>query len=133
MALAGTANAGRLEHFSRAVHSGARGSGPVVTLALLFAVGSASVLIHVGVGLREIAVLLGPGGNTALVAVLASTAFGAALVARRAGRLRRPIRLFAILQAVVGLHGLTLPLLSRGVGSLWVVLVPGEVTRHRQV
>ena len=62
--------------------------------------------------------------STVLVSFMGGMALGAALLGRRADRSPRPLRMFALLEAGIGLYALMLPLLVAGVDHLYGVLFP---------
>ncbi|MCK6479729.1 MAG: spermidine synthase, partial [Planctomycetes bacterium] len=87
---------------------------PVAPAALLFLLSGAAGLLYEVVWSRQLARPLG-GTWPALVAVVAAflggLALGAFLGGRFAGRVRRPLRAYAILEAGIGLWCLAFPLL----------------------
>jgi spermidine synthase len=62
--------------------------------------------------------------STVLASFMGGMALGAALLGRSADRMRRPLRLFAALEAGIGLYALVLPVLLAGVERLYGWIFP---------
>jgi spermidine synthase len=62
--------------------------------------------------------------STVLVSFMGGMALGAALMGRMADRARRPLRMFAILEAGIGAYALILPWLLKGIDVLYRGLFP---------
>ena len=77
---------------------------------------------------REFAFLFGTS-ELAVVAVLAAymggLAFGAAVAARTAGRLARPVLAYGLLELGIGLGALVVPFLIRGVQAVYLAIAGG--------
>ena len=108
-----------------------RGSRRAQTLAfaLLFVVSGACALTYQVVWSRLLAELFGVTAfavSTVLVSFMGGMALGAGLLGKRADRARRPLRMFALLEAGIGLYALALPWLLRLTdvlyGALWPAL-----------
>ena len=97
-------------------------------LLLLFTVSGACGLIYELAWMRRLALVFGSTTlaiSTVLAAFMGGLALGSWLIGRRADR--RPeasLRLYAILEVGIGLVALTVPLLFRGVGALYLALAP---------
>lgn len=94
-------------------------------LATLFFVSGAAALVDQIVWLRHLGLIF---GNTTLAAAtllavfLGGLGLGAALVAPRATRVRRPLLLYGVLEVLVALWALASPRLFDGIDSLYVLL-----------
>ncbi len=62
--------------------------------------------------------------STVLVSFMGGMALGAALLGSKADRVERPLRMFAILEGLIGLYALILPLLLLGVDSVYTLAYP---------
>ena len=85
--------------------------------AALFVVSGACGLIYQVVWTRQLVTVFGVTAfavSTVLVSFMGGMAVGAALLGGLADRVRRPLRMFALLEAGIGLYALLLPLLLRG-------------------
>ena len=109
-------------------------------LLLLFFLSGASALVYQVLWMRLLALVFGVtvhAASTVLAAFMAGLAVGSAFAGRLADRLHRPIRAFAIAEALVAVSALATPVLLAGVEALYVRLhgplsdVPGLVTLVR--
>ncbi len=85
--------------------------------AALFVVSGACGLVYQVVWTRQLVTVFGVTAfavSTVLVSFMGGMAAGAALLGGLADRVRRPLRMFALLEAGVGLYALLLPFLLRG-------------------
>ncbi len=62
--------------------------------------------------------------STVLVSFMGGMALGAAVLGSRADRVRRPLRMFAILECSIGVYALLLPLLLHGVDWVYTLAYP---------
>src|SRR5262245_24934075 len=111
---------------------------PAATLAfaLLFVVSGAAALTYQVVWSRLLAQVFGVTAfavSTVLVSFMGGMALGAGLIGRRADRARRPLRLFALLEAGIGVYALLLPSLLRLMdavyGAVWTSLPDSFLVR----
>jgi spermidine synthase len=109
-------------------------------LLLLFFLSGASALVYQVLWMRLLALVFGVtvhAASTVLAAFMTGLAFGSASAGRLADRIKRPLRAFAIAEALVAVSALATPLLLAGVEALYVRLhrplsdVPGLVTLVR--
>ena len=99
----------------------------VLPFAALFIVSGACGLTYEVVWSRLLVQVFGVTAfaiSTVLVSFMGGMALGAALLGRRADNARRPIRLFALLEAGVGAYALVLPFLLGAVDLLYGKLFP---------
>ena len=106
-----------------------RRSQPALAAAFagLFVVSGACALTYQVVWSRLLAEIFGVTAfavSTVLVSFMAGMALGARLLGERADRSPRPLRIFAVLEAGIGLYALLLPLLLAGTGALYDRLFP---------
>jgi spermidine synthase len=90
-------------------------SPPLRRLVLLFGLSGAAGLIHEVAWARALGQTLGgslASQSIVLGVFLGGLGIGAAVAGRRAGRLRRPLRAYALIEAAVGVCGLAAPLLA---------------------
>jgi spermidine synthase len=115
-----------------------RGSRHAQTLAFacLFVVSGACALTYQVVWSRLLAQIFGVTAfavSTVLVSFMGGMALGAGLLGKRADLTPRPLRMFAILEAGIGLYALALPWLLRLMdvvyASLWPVLPDSFLVR----
>ena len=95
--------------------------------ALLFVISGACALTYQVVWSRLLAEIFGVTAfavSTVLVSFMGGMALGAYLLGERADRAARPLRMFAALEAGIGLYALILPLLLAGAGVLYDGLFP---------
>jgi len=93
----------------------------------LFVVSGACGLTYEVVWTRMLAEVFGVTAfavSTVLVSFMGGLALGAALLGKLADEARRPLRLFALLEAGVGAYALALPLLLRLVDGIYTKLFP---------
>ncbi len=97
-------------------------------LLVCFFVSGFAALLYQTAWTREFAFLFGTS-ELAVVAVLAAymggLAFGAAVAARFAGRLARPVLAYGLLELGIGLGALAVPFLIHGVQSTYLALAGG--------
>jgi spermidine synthase len=117
-----------------------RRSVPLVPLLILFMLSGASALVYQVLWMRLLALVFGVtvhAASTVLAAFMAGLAFGSAFAGRVADRIHRPLRAFAIAEALVAIAALATPLMLAAVELLYVRLhgalsgVPGFVTLVR--
>ncbi|GDX81977.1 spermidine synthase [Deltaproteobacteria bacterium] len=103
-------------------------------LALLFFVSGAAGLVYESIWSRELHRIFGTSQfaiATVLAAFMTGLALGGALGARYAPRVARPLRAYAVLEAIIGLFALVFPFLLGGVEPLylwfWRTFEPGVV------
>jgi spermidine synthase len=85
--------------------------------AALFVVSGACGLVYQVVWTRQLVTVFGVTAfavSTVLVSFMGGMAVGAALLGGLADRVRRPLRMFALLEAGIGVYALLLPMLLRG-------------------
>ena len=95
--------------------------------AMLFVVSGACALTYQVVWSRLLAEIFGVTAfaiSTVLVSFMGGMALGAYLLGDRADRAKRPLRMFAALEAGIGLYALLLPLLLAGAGVFYDRLFP---------
>jgi spermidine synthase len=95
--------------------------------AALFVVSGAAGLIYEVVWTRYLVRVFGVTAfavSTVLVSFMGGMALGAAWIGSRTGKLRRPLRLFALLEAGIAVYALFLPLLLRGADAVYAALLP---------
>src|SRR6185503_6008889 len=95
--------------------------------AALFIVSGASALIYQVVWSRLLATVFGVTAfavSTVLVSFMGGMALGAGMLGKRADAARRPLRMFALLEAGIGLYALALPVLLRGADAVYSALWP---------
>ncbi|HKY31584.1 MAG TPA: fused MFS/spermidine synthase, partial [Candidatus Polarisedimenticolia bacterium] len=121
------------ELLSRPERRGGPGSGwvagggvPLSAVIVLFIVSGAAGLIYEVIWLRSLTLVFGKTVHAAS-AVLAAFMAGLALGSAGGGRLvdrsgRDPLRLYALLEAGIGIWALSLPLVQKGVAALYVAL-----------
>ncbi|HEX4825666.1 MAG TPA: fused MFS/spermidine synthase [Candidatus Polarisedimenticolaceae bacterium] len=107
----------------------ARAGRPVHLLAFasLFVVSGACALTYQVVWSRLLAEVFGVTAfavSTVLVSFMGGMALGAGLLGRRADRTRRPLRMFAMLEAGIGVYALLLPWLLKLTDLLYAALWP---------
>ncbi|HEX6853532.1 MAG TPA: fused MFS/spermidine synthase [Candidatus Polarisedimenticolaceae bacterium] len=86
------------------------------SFAALFVLSGMAGLIYQVVWSRSLVPVFGVTAfavSTVLVSFMGGMALGAALLGKRADRAKRPLRMFAMLEAGIGLYALALPLLLR--------------------
>jgi spermidine synthase len=119
-----------------------RRGAPLAPLLLLFFLSGASALIYQVLWMRLLALVFGVtvhAASTVLAAFMAGLAFGSAAAGRLADRVRRPLRAFALAEALVAVAALATPLLLDAVEGFYVRLyptlggIPGFVTVTRFV
>ena len=97
---------------TRVRHAGA----PLAPLLLLFFLSGASALIYQVLWMRLLALVFGVtvhAASTVLAAFMMGLALGSATAGRFADRVRRPLRAFAIAEALVAVAALCNPVPSR--------------------
>jgi len=102
-------------------------SGLTIAFAGLFVLSGAAGLVYEVVWSRLLAQVFGVTAfavSTVLVSFMGGMALGAALLGRRADRASRPLRIFALLEAGVGLFALVFPLVLSAVGAIQNRLFP---------
>ena len=109
-------------------------------LLLLFFFSGASALVYQVLWMRLLALVFGVtvhAASTVLAAFMTGLAFGSAFAGRLADRIQRPLRAFAMAEALVAIAALATPVLLAGVEALYVRLhgplsgIPGLVTLVR--
>jgi spermidine synthase len=98
-----------------------------VPFAGLFVISGACGLTYEVVWSRMLAEVFGVTAfavSTVLVSYMGGMALGAALLGRRADTAKRPLRMFALLEAGVGTYALLLPLLLRLVDAIYASVFP---------
>lgn len=108
---------------TRVRHAGA----PLAPLLLLFFLSGASALIYQVLWMRLLALVFGVtvhAASTVLAAFMMGLALGSATAGRFADRVRRPLRAFAIAEALVAVAALCTPVLLGAVELLYVRLYP---------
>src|SRR5512145_2079262 len=121
-----------------------RGDAPtgvrLAPLLLLFLLSGASALVYQVLWMRLLALVFGVtvhAASTVLAAFMTGLAFGSAFAGRLADRIQRPLRAFAMAEALVAIAALATPVLLAGVEALYVRLhgplsgIPGLVTLVR--
>jgi spermidine synthase len=101
-------------------------------VAICFVLSGATGLIYEVLWVRMLGLVFG-ATTLAISAVLAAfmggLALGSALAARFAPKIARPVRVYAIIEIVIGLYALAVPLLFRGIdrayAAAWQQLQPG--------
>ncbi|HEX5045418.1 MAG TPA: fused MFS/spermidine synthase [Candidatus Polarisedimenticolaceae bacterium] len=94
-----------------------RGERLGAAFAALFVVSGACGLVYQVVWTRQLVTVFGVTAfavSTVLVSFMGGMALGAALLGGVADRVRRPLRMFALLEGGIGVYALLLPLLLRG-------------------
>lgn len=102
-------------------------SALLLRFSLLFVLSGAAALVYQVVWSRLLATVFGVTSfavATVLVSFMGGMALGAALLGRAADRAKRPLRMFAILEAGIGVYALLLPVLLRGMDLLWEAVWP---------
>jgi spermidine synthase len=106
----------------------ARGrASQTLTFACLFLLSGACALTYQVVWSRRLAEIFGVTAfavSTVLVSFMGGMALGAYLLGARVDRAARPLRVFALLEAGIGVYALVLPLLLAAAGSLYDHLFP---------
>ena len=105
------------------------GSSPLLAVAVCFLLSGFAALLYQAAWLKKLAVAFGTSHvavATVLAAYMAGLAFGAALAARLAPKLRRPLLVYGILEAVIGGSALLVPLLLDAAQALFVLLYGGQ-------
>ncbi|ANM28909.1 hypothetical protein ABI59_03745 [Acidobacteria bacterium Mor1] len=103
------------------------GGGLLFPFALLFILSGACGLTYEVVWSRHLVDVFGVTAfavSTVLVSFMGGMALGAALLGPMADRSPRPLRMFALLEAGIGLYALVLPALMAGIEALYGALVP---------
>jgi spermidine synthase len=99
---------------------------PLPAVILLFIVSGAAGLIYEVIWLRSLTLIFGKtvhAASAVLAAFMAGLALGSAAGGRLADRrAANPLRLYAVLEAGIGIWALLLPLVQRGAASLYVAL-----------
>jgi spermidine synthase len=101
---------------------------PLAPLLLLFFLSGASALIYQVLWMRLLALVFGVtvhAASTVLAAFMMGLALGSATAGRFADRVRRPLRAFAIAEALVAVAALSTPILLDAVELLYVRLYAG--------
>jgi spermidine synthase len=96
-------------------------------VALLFTLSGGCALVYEVVWSRLLVEVFGVTAfavSTVLVAFMGGMAAGAAAFGRRAARVGRPLRVFALLEAGVGAYALVLPALLSGVDRVYAAVYP---------
>lgn len=102
-------------------------SRTTLSYAALFVFSGACGLTYEVVWTRQLVRVFGVTAfavTTVLVAFMGGMALGAALLGARADRAKRPLRMFALLEAGVGLYALVLPVLLAGVDLVYAAVFP---------
>jgi spermidine synthase len=108
---------------TRVRHPGA----PLAPLLLLFFLSGASALIYQVLWMRLLALVFGVtvhAASTVLAAFMMGLALGSAAAGRFADRVQRPLRAFAIAEALVAVAAVSTPVLLDAVELLYVRLYP---------
>lgn len=99
---------------------------PLTGVVLLFLVSGAAGLVYEVIWIRELTLIFGKTVHAAtavLCAYMAGLALGSAAGGRLVDRLKTdPLRVYAVLEAAIGLWALLLPLVFKGVTALYVGL-----------
>ncbi len=104
-----------------------RRAGQATAFACLFLCSGAAALIYQVVWSRRMAEIFGVTAfavSTVLVSFMGGMALGAYLLGARVDRARRPLRVFAMLEAGIGVYALVLPLLLAGAGGVYDRVFP---------
>jgi spermidine synthase len=102
-------------------------SALTLAFASLFVVSGACALTYQVVWSRLLAQVFGVTAfavSTVLVSFMGGMALGAGLIGKRADAARRPLRMFALLEAGIGLYALALPTLLRLMDLVYAALWP---------
>ena len=105
------------------------GSSPLLAVAVCFLLSGFAALLYQAAWLKKLAVAFGTSHvavATVLAAYMAGLALGAALAARMAPRVRRPLLVYGVLEAVIGGSALLVPLLLDAAQALFVFLYGGQ-------
>ena len=100
---------------------------PLAPLLVLFFLSGASALIYQVLWMRLLALVFGVtvhAASTVLAAFMMGLALGSATAGRFADRVRRPLRAFAIAEALVAVAALSTPFLLDAVELLYIRLYP---------
>src|SRR6266481_1447734 len=104
-----------------------------VLIAACFTLSGATGLIYEVLWARMLGLVFGATTvaiSVVLAAFMGGLALGSALAARFAGRIKRPVRAYALIEIAVGLYALAVPLLFRGIdrvyAQVWQQFHPGS-------
>ncbi len=102
----------------------------VITLCFIFS--GATALIYEVLWARMLGLVFGATTiaiSAVLTAFMGGLALGSAVAAKFVNRLKQPLRIYAIIEIVIGLYALLVPLLFRGIdqiyAAIWTRLHPG--------
>lgn len=98
-------------------------------VAVCFLLSGFAALLYQAAWLKKLAVVFGTSHlavATVLAAYMAGLAVGAALAARMADRVRRPILVYGLLEALIGVSALLVPTLLDAAQALFVLLYGGQ-------
>jgi spermidine synthase len=96
----------------------APGGAALTILLLCFFLSGAAALVYEVIWFRHLSLLFGVSAyalTTVLVAYMAGLGLGALVIGKWGGRIRRPLRAYALLEAIIGLYGALSPL-----GFAWI-------------
>ena len=107
-----------------------------IAVILCFMFSGFSALLYQTAWLNKLGVIFGTSHiavATVLAAYMAGLAFGAAVAAKFAHRVKRPILVYGVLEAVIGISAMLVPVLLDGAQALLVILYgdqPQPVSAH---
>ncbi len=111
------------------VGPGARASRLLAAVALCFILSGFAALLYQAAWLKKLAIVFGTSDiavATVLAAYMAGLAAGAAVAARYAHRVTRPILVYGALEAIIGVSAVLVPFLLDGAQALLVASYGGQ-------
>ena len=105
------------------------GRTTLVAVATCFFLSGFAALVYQAAWLKKLGIVFGTSHiavATVLAAYMAGLAGGAALAARYSARIRRPVLVYGILEAIIGVSALLVPFLLGGAQWLLMVLYGGQ-------
>lgn len=120
------------EHRQRvrtAANAGPQSRRSLFVVSLCFLLSGFAALVYQAAWLKKLGIVFGTSDiavATVLAAYMAGLALGAALAARFVSRIRRPVLVYGVLEALIGISALLVPFLLEGAQRLLVVLYGGQ-------